>query len=201
MSVSGRGDSSASSNGVAVASPASAVGREWRPEPYEVPRQHRVSGATVATLAAVVGLAAIALGLWAFVESMRDDVTTQPTRPVTSEAAQAISLLSKPTTVRLPFADAEGWITLAVGSNGRGLLVLDGVRVAPVGRTYQAWVVPRPARPDPLPAAVFSGIEGIVPLTARVQPGFLVGITIEKPGGAPAPTKAFRLAVERPARR
>jgi Anti-sigma-K factor rskA len=195
------GDSTAGSNGIALATPAAAVRREPQAGPYAVPRQQRVSGATIATLAAVAGMAAIGLGLWAFVESVRDEVSPQPRRPASSEAAQAISLLSKPTTVRIPFAGADGWITLAVASTGRGLLVLEGIRVAPVGRTYQAWVVPRGARSEPLPAAVFSGVEGVVPLTARVKQGFRVGITIERPGGAPAPTKAFRLSVERPARR
>ena len=192
------GEARVSSNGNALATPGVAARREWTPERYDVPRQHRLSGATLATLAALAGLAAIALGLWAFTASIRDQGSVQAGSLPDPETAQAIALLSRPTTERLPFAGTDGWLTLAVGSNGRGLLVLDGVRVAPVGRTYQAWVVPRAAGSDPLPAAVFSGIEPVVPLTARVQPGFLVGITIERPGGAPAPTKSFQLTVERP---
>ena len=130
-------------------------------------------------------MAAIALGLWAFVSSVRDEGTTQILRQPISEAAQAISLLSKPTTVRIPLAGADGRATLAVASNGRGLLVLDGLGIAPVGRTYQAWVqTPGPRTSEPLPAAVFSGVETVVPLTARVQPGSLVGITVERAGGA-----------------
>jgi Anti-sigma-K factor rskA len=190
-------DAGAASNGASLTAAAVAARHEWDRKPYALPRRHRISGATLAALAAVAGLAAIGLGLWAFVASLHDDGATTA-RPVpTAETAQALSLLSEPTTVRLPFSGEDGWLTLAVGANGRGLLVLDGVRVAPVGRTYQAWVVPRGARSEPLSAAVFSGIEGVVPLTARVQPDFVVGITIERPGGAPAPTRRFRLAVER----
>jgi hypothetical protein len=194
------GEAHGSSNGAAHATPAVAARREWQPELYEVPRQNRLSGATLATLAALAGLAAIALGLWAFTASIRDPDSAPAESLRGPETAQAISLLSKPTTERLPFAGTDSWLTLAVGSNGRGLLVLDGVRVAPVGRTYQAWVVTRPAGFEPLSAAVFSGIERVVPLTARVQPGFLVGITIEKPGGAAAPTRSFQLTAKRPGR-
>jgi len=200
MDVVAGGGARASSNGIAVATPAVAARREWQPERYEIPRQHWLSGATLATLAALAGLAAIALGLLAFTASIRDRDSAGAESLPAPKTAQAISLLSKPTTERLPFGGTDNWLTLAVGSNGRGLLVLDGVRVAPVGRAYQAWVVTRSAGAEPLPAAVFSGIEGVVPLTARVQPGFIVGITIEKPGGAPAPTKSFQLAVERPGR-
>lgn len=191
------GDGTATSNGMSLTAAAVAARREWDHRRYEIPRGHRISGATLATLAVVTGLAAIGLGLWAFVESVRDDGAAQPRQTARAETAQALSLLSKPTTVRLPFSGDDGWLTLAVASNGRGLLVLDGIRVAPVGRTYQAWVVPRRGRSEPLPAAVFSGIEGVVPLTARIRPGFVVGVTVERPGGAPAPTKAFQLAVER----
>ncbi|MGH3111607.1 MAG: anti-sigma factor [Gaiellaceae bacterium] len=199
MDIVAGGGARASSNGIAVATPAVAARREWQPERYEIPRQ-RLSGATLATLAALAGLTAIALGLLAFTASIRDRDSAGAASLPAPKTAQAISLLSKPTTERLPFGGTDKWLTLAVGSNGRGLLVIDGVRVAPVGRTYQAWVVTRSAGAEPLPAAVFSGIEGVVPLTARVQPGFMVGITIEKPGGAPAPTKSFQLAVDRPGR-
>ena len=201
MPVLGGGEARASSNGAALATPAVAARPGWQPELYEVPRQNRLSGATLATLAALAGLAAIALGLWAFAASIRDPDSAGAESLGGPETAQAISLLSKPATERLPFAGRDGWLTLAVGSDGRGLLVFDGVRVAPVGRTYQAWVVTRRTGLQPLPAAVFSGIEGVVPLTARVQPGFLVGITIEKPGGAAAPTRPFQLTVQRPGRR
>jgi hypothetical protein len=82
------------------------------------------------------------------------------------------------------------------------MLVLDGLGVAPVGRTYQAWVsTPRLKRSPPLSAAVFTGVETVVPLTARVHRGSLVGITVERPGGASVPTKEFRFTAQRPVAR
>jgi hypothetical protein len=144
-------------------------------------------------------MASIALGLWAFVSSVRDEGTTPITRPPISEAAQAISLLSKPTTARIPLAGSDGSATLAVAANGRAILVLDGLGFAPVGRAYQAWVQTPTARsPRPLSAAVFTGVETVVPLTARVTPGSTVGVTIERAGGAAAPTQPLRLLAQRP---
>jgi Anti-sigma-K factor rskA len=183
---------------LAIATPATPVERERDDDFLELPPADRLSGATLATLAAVVGMAAIALGLWAFARSVSDDGSTAIVRPPISEAAQAISLLSKPTTVRLPLEGADERAVLAVSSGGRGLLVLDGLGIAPVERTYQAWVVPPRPRSTPLPAAVFTGVETIVPLTARVEPGAMVGVTIERDGGATAPTKALILTARRP---
>ena len=180
------------------ASPATPVEREH--DRSELPPRKTVSGAVLATLAALTGMGAIALGLWGFVMSVRADEPTEIVRPPVSDTAQAISLLSKPSTVRLPLAGTDDRATLAVASNGRGMLVLDGLGIAPVGRTYQAWVLtPRP-RSIPLPAAVFTGVETVVPLTARVEPGSVVGITVERPGGAPAPTSALELTARRPGR-
>lgn len=180
-----------------LAPPATSVEREREGDRFELPPRDGISGATLATLAALAGMGAIALGLWALVVSVRADRPTQFRAPI-SEAAQAISLLSKPTTVRLPLAGADDRAILAVASNGRGMIVLDGLRVAPVGRTYQAWVLTSRRRSTPLPAAVFTGVETIVPLTARVEPGSVVGITVERPGGAFAPTSALGLTARRP---
>lgn len=164
----------------------------------EVPPGPWLSGALLATLALVAGMGAIVLGMWAVVSSIDSDAGTEVVRPPIYGAAQAISLLSKPTTVRLPLAGAEDRAILAVASNGRGMLVLDGIGLAPVGRTYQAWVLtPRP-RSIPLPGAIFSGVETVVPLSARVEPGSVVGITIERTGGAAAPTSELELTAQRP---
>ena len=192
-------DPDRSASGLTVAAPATSVEREH--DRFELPPRNGVfSGAVLATFAALAGMSAIALGLWAFVLSVPADGPTEIDRAPLSEAAQAISLLSKPTTVRLPLAGADDRATLAVASNGRGMIVLDGLGIAPVGRTYQAWVLtPRP-RPRPLPAAVFTGVETVVPLTARVVPGSVVGITVERPGGALAPTSALELTAQRPGR-
>jgi hypothetical protein len=182
--------------GLTLAPPA--VGVEREADRFELPPRERLSGATLVTLAALAGLAAIGLGLLAFVMSVRSDSPTAIYRPPISEAAQAISLLSKPTTVRLPLAGTDDRAIVAVASNGRGLIVLDGLGLAPVGRTYQAWVLTPNARSTPLPAATFSGVETVVPLTARVEAGSVVGITLERAGGAPEPTSALELTARRP---
>jgi hypothetical protein len=185
-----------------LAEPATPIASDPEPkrfDPVELPPPYRISGATIATLAALAGMAAIALGTWAFASSVTEDDAPRIVRPPISEAAQAISLLSKPTTIRLPFAGSDGRVVLAVGSNGRGMLVLDGLGIAPVGRTYQAWVVsPKPRGAAPLSAALFAGVETVVPLTARVEPGSGVGISIEKAGGASVPTRALTLLAQRP---
>jgi hypothetical protein len=191
-----------SPSALTLATPAAPVASEreaQRFDPAELPSPYRISGATLATLAALAGMTAIALGTWAFAASVREQDAPRIVRPPISEAAQAISLLSKPTTVRLPFAGSDGRVVLAVGSNGRGMLVIDGLGVAPVGRTYQAWVVaPRPRGGPPLSAGLFTGVETVVPLTARIEPGSAVGISIEKAGGAPAPTRTLTLLAQRP---
>jgi Anti-sigma-K factor rskA len=195
-------DESRASTGLTLATPAARLAPELEPQRFdsvELPPSGVLAGATLATLAALAGMAAIALGTWAFVSSIREDDAPRIVRPPISEAAQAISLLSKPTTVRLPLAGSDGRVVLAVASNGRGMLVLDGLGIAPVGRTYQAWVVmPRPRGAAPLPAALFTGVETVVPLTARVEPGSAVGISIEKAAGASAPTRTLTLLAQRP---
>jgi Anti-sigma-K factor rskA len=161
---------------------------------------HRISGTTLAALAAVAGLAAIALGLWAFASSVRERSTVEIIRsaPINS-AAQAISLLSKPSTQRIPLRSSGGAATLAVTKSGRGVLVLDGLAIAPIGLTYQAWVVDPRKRPfEHIEAATFSGVETVVPLTARVPPGWVLGVTVEKAGGVDEPSRAFRFGAQRP---
>jgi hypothetical protein len=191
-----RVDPDRSASGLTLAPLATPVEREG--DRFELPPPDRLSGTTLATLAALAGMSAIALGLWAFAQSVRAEGSTEILRPPISEAAQAISLLSKPTTVRLPLAGADERAILAVASNGRGMIVLDGLGLAPVGRTYQAWVLTARPRSAPLPAATFTGVETVVPLTARVVPGSVVGVTVERPGGVLAPTSALGLTAQRP---
>lgn len=179
--------------------------REWESEherlfdPLELPDSHRLSGATLGTLAAITGLVAIALGSWAFAASVRDGNTVEIVRPAPIYgAAQAISLLSKPGTQRIPLQGSQGSVILAVSPAGQGLLVLDGLGIAPLGMTYQAWVVDPRKRPlQHRPAGVFTGVETIVPLSAAVPPGWVLGVTVERAGGVDAPSQAFRLGAQR----
>jgi Anti-sigma-K factor rskA len=199
-----RFDPPASPNGSQLAQAVSSNGdggeREHLFEPIELPESHRLSGVTIAALAAVAGVAAIALGTWAFVSSVRaqDDPEVVRAAPIYG-AAQAIALLSKRSTERIPLEGSQGDVVLAVGARGRGVLVLDQLALAPAGQSYQAWVVDPKVRPlEHLSAAVFTGVETIVPLAQPVPEGWVVGVTVEEQGGVVAPTRAFRIGAERP---
>jgi hypothetical protein len=160
--------------------------------PVELPSSKGLSGATIAALAALAGVGAILLGSWAFVSSVRSD--DGPTSD-TAQSRRAISVLSKPTTQRVLVDGSAGRVILAVGSSRRGYLVLDDFGHAPSGRSYQAWVI-RPTAEAPVSAAVFSGTEMLVPLSIPVRPGVAVAITIERAGGAPAPTHDPKLLAQ-----
>ncbi len=187
---------------LSVATAAEGTGdREIVFEPIELPRTHRLSGVTIAALAAVAGVAAIALGMWAFVSSVRaqDDAEIVRSAPIDG-AARALSLLSRRSSERIPLAGTKGSVVLGVGTRGRGVLVLDGLAIAPAGRSYQAWVVDPGKRPvEHVSAAVFSGVETVVPLAQRVPRGWVVGLTVEQEGGVQAPTQRLRFAGRRPA--
>lgn len=158
----------------------------------ELPPRRGVSGATIAALAALAGVGAIVLGSWAFVSSVRSDDETSID---TARSEQVISLLSKPSTQRVPVDGSAGRIILAVGTDGQGYLVLDGLGLAPAGKSYQAWVI-KPNVKAPASAAVFAGTEMIVPLSVAVRPGAVVAITIERADGAPAPTHKPKLLAQ-----
>jgi hypothetical protein len=88
-----------------------------------------------------------------------------------------------------------GRIVLAVGSAGRAVLVLKGLAAAPQGKSYQAWVTP-PKANVPASAAVFSGVEALVPLSVAVEPGSVVTITVERAGGVEAPTQIAKFVAQ-----
>jgi anti-sigma factor RsiW len=77
--------------------------------------------------------------------------------------------------------------TLVVGANRTATLQLSGLRAAPRGKTYEAWVIPAGHRP--IPAGTFPGggnttvrLPGLVPRNA------VVAVTVERAGGVRAPT-------------
>ncbi|MDQ3672451.1 MAG: anti-sigma factor, partial [Actinomycetota bacterium] len=165
--------------------------------PVEVPRGRRPSAATLASVAALLAVAAVALGTTALVSSLDSDDSTEagPQISTVSETEQALSLLSKPSTQRMPVANSGGRIILAIGADGRGVLVLDGLGSPPAGKEYQAWVI-KPNAKAPLSAGLFAGDETIVPLAVSVTAGSVVAITIERAGGVSAPTQAPKLVAQ-----
>jgi hypothetical protein len=179
-----------------ASSPPARVDHLW---PVELPAKRKLSGSVLAALAAVAGVAAMVLGTTAVFASLDSDdggvAASERTTESVPAAEQALSMLSKPSTQRLPIANSSGRVILAVGVTGRGVLVLDGLGLAQPGKAYQAWVI-KPKAKTPASAAVFSGIETIVPLSVAVKPGAVVAITIERAGGAPAPTQTPKLVAQ-----
>jgi len=178
-----------------VPGPGSSPSRTSTLGPLELPPKRRASTAALITLAALVGVAAIALGTTALVSSLDSDDSTEAVQTTMSEMDEAISLLAKPSTKRMPIANSGGRIILALGANGRGVLILDGLGPAPTGKAYQAWVI-KPNAKAPASAAVFAGAETMVPLSVAIRPGAVVAITIEQAGGVPAPTQAPKLVAQ-----
>jgi anti-sigma-K factor RskA len=170
-------------------------------EPSKVAELHlapgpRLSGPTLAALAALTGVAAIVLGGWAFVAAAREENETVAA-PSAAVEPRLVSLLARPGTERVPLRGSVGRIVLAVDARNRGFLVLDGLAPAPAGRTYQAWLI-RPGRPVPATVALFDGTRMLVPLAGRVPAGAALAVTLERTGGAPAPTRTPRLLARRP---
>ena len=149
----------------------------------ELPPGPRLSPVSLAILAGLAGVAAMTLGALAVVMAGEPGSTPAPTSPTQEQAI--LSLLSKPSTERIPFLPSGGRLILAVGSGGRAGLVLRGLGPPTAAGVYHAWVrVPSGA---PERAAIFTGTERAVSLSAPVPPGARVEITIEPSEGAAAP--------------
>jgi anti-sigma-K factor RskA len=164
----------------------------------EPPPRPRLDGPTLAAAAVVAGCAAIALGGWGTIRVLSSDDSNGNTASAAelAVARSVASLLSNRTTLRIPLRHSGGHIVLAVSPGGHAALVLDGLAAAPAGRTYQAWVVTR-ASQQPVSASLFTGTEVGAPLSMPVPPAATVGVTVERAGGAPAPTRTLRIVATR----
>jgi hypothetical protein len=74
-----------------------------------------------------------------------------------------------------------------IGPNRRATLTVTGLRDAPHGKIYEAWVIPA-ATGKPRPAGLFPGSGGIVHLRGAVPRHAVVAVTLERAPGVPAPT-------------
>ena len=71
--------------------------------------------------------------------------------------------------------------------DGKATLNVSGLSAAPSGKTYEAWVIPKNHAPKP--AGLFSGGKtATVRLRGTVPENAVVAVTVERAGGAPAPT-------------
>jgi anti-sigma-K factor RskA len=84
---------------------------------------------------------------------------------------------------------------LVVGSDRHATLHVSGLRPAPAGKTYEAWVIPHGAAPQP--AGLFRGGPGaVVRLRGSVPRNAVVAVTLERAGGVSAPTRAPLLSAQ-----
>jgi anti-sigma factor RsiW len=120
----------------------------------------------VAAVAAVAACAAIGFGIWA--ASLNSQLGSR------NEALRGV-----------PLAGAAG--SLVVGGNGHAALVVSGLRPAPAGKTYEAWVI-KGGKASPAGLFQVQGNTVTLRLTRALPKGAVVGITIERAGGASAPT-------------
>jgi anti-sigma-K factor RskA len=147
------------------------------------------------SLAALAALAAVGLGLWALSLSDSRDTERDAAKATSRTQARAIALLSQPGAKRIPVKGAQGRIVLVVGSSGKAILVVSGLRRAPAGKTYQAWVV---SGQKPTSAGLFGGArQTVVQLTKPVPRGAIVAVTLEPRGGLAAPSGAILFSAKR----
>jgi hypothetical protein len=169
----------------------------------ELPPERRLSSSALAVLAVASGVTAIVLGAWAFYSGVQSDSGGANADAPPPAHQQAITLLARGDVQRLPLRGSVGRLILVVDPAGDATLVLNGLSAADSRWAYQAWVFPPGITPTnagtPRPAALFSGREALVPLTASVPPGASVAVTLEPAEGSFAPTRTPRLVVERPA--
>lgn len=116
----------------------------------------------VAAIAAVAACAAIGFGVWAAELSSRQ------------HGLRAI-----------PLAGAAG--SVVVNDDGSAALVVAGMKAAPTGKTWEAWVI-EGGRAQPAGLFHGGGRTTVVRLARRVGKGAVVGVTLERAGGATAPT-------------
>ncbi len=121
----------------------------------------------VAALGAAAACLAIGFGVWAATLHGQLGDARQALRAVPLQGAVAGSVV--------------------LNGEGDGTLVLAGLSPAPAGKTYEAWVMHDGAA---LPAGLFraGGKTVAVHLTQKVPRGAVVGVTLERAGGAERPS-------------
>jgi anti-sigma-K factor RskA len=122
----------------------------------------------VATAAVAASAAAVAFGVWG----------ASLDKSLSHERA-TISILTDPAARHVPVKGARG--QLVVAPTGEAVLSVD-LPTLPKDKTYEAWV----ADPSVHPAGVFRGRT--TKLSVRVPRGAQVLVSVERAGGADAPT-------------
>lgn len=163
------------------------------PEPERSPAETAALAATsrrslplvLAALAATAAATAAGLGVWALTDADGGGVDAATTARL-QDQEQAIAVLSQRDSARIPVQGSNGRIVLVVAPSGEAVLVIQNVRRAPKGKTYEAWVI---VGTTPSPAGLFAGgATRVIPLTRPVPRGAIVAVTLERAGGMQSPT-------------
>ena len=152
--------------------------------PLESRRRRSVAVPVLAAAAAIAAVVALALGLRAAdLSGQLDD-----TQAALDRAHSSAAVLADPGAQTVNLQAGQG--RLVVDADGRAVLVLDGLGRAPVGKTYEMWVVPGGNIEQASSAGLFLGSGGreILPVEGTVQSGDVVAVTVEPAGGVDSPT-------------
>jgi anti-sigma-K factor RskA len=138
------------------------------------PRRSRVVLGVAGAVTAAAAAIAIAFGVHS--ASLSRDL---------DDAQEAVDVLADPAARAIPLEGAKG--RLVVNSEGAAALVVQGLRPAPKGKTYELWVIRDGA---PRPAGLFEGEDesDLVLLDEPVRDDATVAVTLERDGGVDAPT-------------
>jgi anti-sigma-K factor RskA len=145
-------------------------------------RRRRVLMPALSAAAAVAAAVAIGLGIWA--AHLSSDLSS--TRSALAGQREAAQIVASPDAQTVGLAKGTG--RLVVAPDGRAALALAGLEPAPSGKTYEVWVIAGKNAPEP--SGLFAGHTGadLVRVEQMVGRGDVVAVTLEKAGGASAPT-------------
>ena len=131
-------------------------------------------------VAAIAAVALVALGWWAIsLHGSLDD-----TRSALNEQRMVAGVLADSSAQRVSLAAGSG--ALVNGADG-SVLVVDGLKAAPAGHTYEVWVVRKGMAPAS--SGLFAGgAHSVVLVRHGVATGDVVAVTLERAGGVTAPT-------------
>jgi anti-sigma-K factor RskA len=85
---------------------------------------------------------------------------------------------------------------LVVGGDRHATLKVSGLAAAPAGKTYEAWIIPNGVSAQPAGLFRGGGATTLVRLHGSVPPDATVAVTVERAGGARAPTGAPILSAQ-----
>jgi anti-sigma-K factor RskA len=156
--------------------------RSERPNVVPLRARGRAPVQLLAAAAAVAASLAIGFGVWA--NNLNNQLDRERGRNASERTI--LQIASDPGTQRVALAGAQG--TLMLAPDRRAALVVNDLKPAPDGKTYEAWVI---ADGKPKRAGLFRGGEdNAVALQRLVPRGAAVAVTVERGGGVNAPTRA-----------